>query len=372
MIEKTLKIPLKVVLNGIKIDYAQIYALKIPLTEPFNVANFNQVEYRAVIVELHSKDYVGYGEGATSPDVTGETILSEFENTKFILSALAGKNYDSIEDLITQMNRILYSNTTAKTAIDMAVHDIYCKDLGIHITKLVGGAIKPMLTSYTVSIESLKDSLREVLEFQKLGIKLIKVKVGTDINSDIEKVRLISENLKGEKFFVDANQGYSISDAVRMGKVLEETNALFFEQPLGRENLTALKELRKKISIPIMLDESISSPNSVINAILTEAADLINIKLVKAGGVRNAFKALSVAQAYGIDTMVGCMVESKLGVSAALAVASSLSNVKYNDLDGNITIKRQPFEKGFTFEKGANTAMAGYGMAVDKEMKNWK
>ncbi|MEM3260018.1 MAG: enolase C-terminal domain-like protein, partial [Thermoplasmata archaeon] len=148
--------------------------------------------------------------------------------------------------------------------------------------------------------------------------------------------------------------------------------ALFFEQTMKRHNLANLRTLRRKVGIPIALDESISSPFDVINAILSESADIVNVKLTKSGGIRNAFKTLVTAQAYGIDAMVGCMLESKLGIAASLAVANSLKNIKYNDLDGFTFLSKQPFEDGIVYKNGFNKPVSGDGLAVKKIEKNWK
>ena len=120
-----------------------------------------------------------------------------------------------------------------------------------------------------------------------------------------------------------------------------------------------------------MLDESIFSPGDVIDAVRREAADYVNVKLTKSGGVRNAIKTLITAQAYGIEARVGCMVEGKLGTAAGLFVASSLGNVRFTDLDGYTSMVTQPFEGGLTYKAGINSPVKGVGMAVEKVRANW-
>jgi L-alanine-DL-glutamate epimerase-like enolase superfamily enzyme len=121
--------------------------------------------------------------------------------------------------------------------------------------------------------------------------------------------------------------------------------------------------LREQTGIPIMLDESIVSPRSVIDAIIADAADYVNVKLTKSGGMRQALKTLFTTQAYGIKAMVGCMIESKLGIAASLAVALSSKNVIFYDLDGFQFLKEQPFEAGIEYKNGMNTLTDGKGIA---------
>ena len=128
------------------------------------------------------------------------------------------------------------------------------------------------------------------------------MKVGKDVISDAERIKYIAENLReGVRFFVDANQGYSLRDAIKIAGVLEKYEAIFFEQPMNRSDLNGARELKRKSGIPLMLDESISSPMDVINAIRMEATDMINVKLSKSGGIHQAIKVLTVAQAAGMD-----------------------------------------------------------------------
>ena len=133
---------------------------------------------------------------------------------------------------------------------------------------------------------------------------------------------------------------------------------------MNRLDLNGARELRHKSGLPVMLDESISSPMDVMNAIRMDAADMINVKLSKSGGIHQAIKALTVAQAAGMDAMVGCMLESKLGIAASLVVANSVNNVKFTDLDGFTYLSEQPFKGGLNFENGRDDLLNGEGFAV--------
>jgi L-alanine-DL-glutamate epimerase-like enolase superfamily enzyme len=373
MILKMKKLGFKTKIEDVNLNGATVYHLKIPLRETFTISLGKQDYYEGIIIELYSENYVGYGEGATIEQITGEIPDAIFDNALHILSNTDEKNFDSIESFLDCVNRSMYGNPVAKNAIDIAVHDLTGKIYKIPTVKMFGGSLREMPTSYTIPIDNVENNIKTLREYQRENIKIIKVKVGIDPKLDAERITGIAENLKqGQSFYADANQGYNLNNAIAIGNVLFKNGALFFEQPMERHNLAKLRALRQKVGIPIALDESISSPFDVINAILSESADIVNVKLTKSGGIRNAFKTLVTAQAYGIEAMVGCMLESKLGIAASLAVANSLKNVKYTDLDGFTFLSKQPFEDGIVYKNGFNKPVNNDGLAVKKIEKNWK
>ncbi len=358
-------------IGDIKIQKANVFLLQVPLTEPFKISLGTVYDYAGTILELDTGDETGYGEGSTIQEITGEVPAAVYETVLQVLKRLKGNRYLGIEDLLDDVYLSVYSNPTAKNAIDMAIHDLVSKYIGIHLTNYLGGGLRSIQTSLTIGLGSVEESLKSLEELKRIKTKMVKVKVGKDAELDIKRIRAISEHLDGRPFYADANQGYKLRDATRVAKVLNDTGALFFEQPMEKHNLQELRLLRRQSDIPIMLDESISEPFDVIDSILSESADMVNVKLTKSGGIRKAFKTLVTAQSYGIDAMVGCMVESKLGIAASLSVASSLSNVKYTDLDGFHSITRQPFDGGVNYESGVNTPVKGTGVACTPVRERW-
>lgn len=358
-------------IGDMKIPEAKVFLLQVPLTEPFKISLGTVYDYSGTILEFNTGDETGYGEGSTIQEITGEVPAAVYETVLQILKRLKGNRYLGIEDFLDDVYKSVYSNPSAKNAIDMAIHDLVSKSIGIHLTNFLGGGLKSIPTSLTIGLGSVEENLKSLEEMKKIKTKVVKVKVGKDAELDVKRIRAISEHLEGRSYYVDANQGYKLRDATKIAKVLSDTGALFFEQPMDKHNLRDLHLLRRQSDILIMLDESISEPFDVINAILSESADLINVKLTKSGGIRKAFKTLVTAQSYGIDAMVGCMIESKLGIAASLSVASSLSNVKYTDLDGFHSITRQPFDGGLKYDSGVNTPATGSGLACTPVRERW-
>jgi len=353
-------------LAGIRIDEAIVHQLKIPLQSTFTTSLGSEDFYDAIVVELHSDRIVGYGEGTTDVRITGETSGIMYEAATYLLDRAERRTFESLESFTDSTNRALRWNPAAKCALDVAAHEIIAKEAGVHVARLIGGSLTTRDTSRTIDLGDVKSAISELEGYLKAGAKVIKLKVGGDIGSDIKRVGAVAERLGGVPFWVDANQGYKLRDALALSKVLLDKGALFFEQPLYSGDFDSLRLLRTRGGVPVMLDESIFEPRDVIDAIRKEAADYVNVKLAKSGGIRRSLKTLATAQGYGIEAMVGCMLESKVGIAASLAAVSAATNVRFTDLDGFLYLRQQPFEGGVKLSKGANTLLEGSGLAVKK------
>lgn len=365
--KKEIEFKQKPSLKGREITGATIYRLKIPLNMAFTISLGSTDFYDAVVVELRFSDIIGYGEAETVQQITGETPEVLFDVSAGILASMEGQSFGSVEDVSLFITSFCHGNNAAKSAVDMAFHDALGKMHGISVADLLGGSMRPRITSFTIPIGDVNENLKLLDRYQKAGARIIKVKVGKSATKDAERLTVIAGKLDdGVTFFADANQGYRLTDAVKISEILYRNEALFFEQPMIRNDLVAFRNLRRKAGIPIMLDESISSPKDVLDAVCADAADMVNVKLSKSGGIRNAVKTLVAAQAAGLDAMVGCMLESKLGIAASLAVANAVNNVKYTDLDGFTYLTEQPFDGGVELRTGTDYPVDGAGLAVKR------
>ncbi len=371
MILRTETVRLGARIGDVSVASATVHLLKIPLRHPFVISLGTMPDYMGTIVELESDERTGYGEGSTIPAITGEPFEQVPLAAVRILHALVGRRFDGVEDFGAALDAATADHPTARCAIDIAAHDLVGKARGVHVTELLGGHFEDLATSLTIGLVPVEESLRQLAELQAEKCQTIKVKVGGKVEEDIERVRAVADHLTTERFYVDANQGYSLKDALRLCPILSERGAVFFEQPLRRDALEDLHTLRKSGGVPVMLDETIFSPQDVVEAVRREAADFVNVKLTKSGGIQNAMKTLHAADAYDLKAMVGCMVEGKLGTAAGLCVACSARNVAFTDLDGYTSMVTQPFEDGLTYHDGFNSLVPGPGMAVRKVAANW-
>jgi L-alanine-DL-glutamate epimerase-like enolase superfamily enzyme len=269
-------------------------------------------------------------------------------------SKVIGDDPFQLEELQRKLEGVAAFNYSAKAAIDFAMHDWVGKKLGIPVYKLFG--ITPredIATSYTISISD-PDSMKKQTE-QSPGFYVYKVKVG--VPGDIEMVAAVRDATKA-RIRVDANEGWNVKEAITTIKELEKLDVEFIEQPLHRDDLDGFKLLRSKVDMPIIIDEGVFRSGDIPKYV--GISDGINIKLSKSGGLREAMKMIATARAHKMKVMLGCMVETSVGITAAAQIASL---VDYADLDGNILINDDPY-KGVTVKNGYLQIPDGPGLGV--------
>lgn len=269
-------------------------------------------------------------------------------------SKVIGDDPFQLESISEKLEKISAFNYSAKSAVDMALHDLAGKKLGIPLYKYFGITPRNDLpTSYTISISD-PDSMKKQTE-EAPGYHVYKVKVG--VPGDIEMVAAVRDATKA-RIRVDANEGWTLKDAISRIRELQKLDIEFIEQPLSRDDFEGFRILRSKVDIPIIADEGVFRAGDIPKYV--GFVDGINIKLSKSGGIREAFKMINVARAHKMKVMIGCMVETSVGISAAVQIASL---VDYADLDGNLLISDDPY-KGATVENGFLKIPDGPGLGV--------
>ncbi len=334
--------------------------IQIPLRKPFKIALGTTTNYTGYILKICSSGICGFGEAVPSPRITGDTLGSIESTFKIFKPALIGEEFTKIGNIMNRLNSLITGNTAAKAAVDMALHDLLGRKFRVKVSDLLGGERDRIKTSVTIGIGSVGESVKRAVELTNLGAKILKVKIGLNPDEDIERIREI-RNVTDAKIRVDANQGYSLKQALRVLKAIERYDVEFAEQPINMHRIDDLRVLRENVAIPIMADESIHTKEDVLR--LVGVVDAINIKLMKSGGIREAMQIASIAKAAGMKIMVGCMVETKLGIAAAHNFALGIG-ADYTDLDGYWDLERQPFH-GLEFKNGENIILGDRGFGVE-------
>ena len=313
----------------------QITDLK--LVHPFKIARRAVDEFRQVIsVKIDG------GLGETAParfyGETVETVQVAFD----ILDAGLDADLDAIESVMSELESVLGRNYAAKSAIDMALHDRLGKKLGIPLYQLWGlDPTATPLTTFTIGIDEPEIMQQKVREAD--AYPLLKVKLGTD--RDLELIRALRE-VTDKPIYVDANTAWTPKEAVRMIRELAPYGVELIEQPTQPDDLEGLKFVREHSELPIFADESVKRAADIPS--LVGCVDGVNIKLVKCGGLLEALRIIHIARAHGLQVMIGCMIESSLGITAA---AHLTPLVDYADLDGHLLVANDPY-RGVTLEKG--------------------
>ena len=326
----------------------------MPLTTPFKTALRTVENVEDIVVKITADTgETGFGEAPPTAVITGDTkgsIICAIRD--FIRPAILGMDIENIDEIMERLNACIQKNTSAKACVDMAVYDLYGKRFHAPLYQLLGGYRKKFETDLTISVNPIEEMVADSLSAIKRGYRILKIKVGKEGIKDIARISAIREAVGGDvKIRVDANQGWTAKEAIRIISAMEDKglDIELCEQPVKAHDLDGMRAVTKAVYTPILADESVFSAEDAVEIIRTHAADLINIKLMKTGGIYGALKICSIAETYGVECMIGCMLESKLSVSAAAHLAAAKKIITRADLDGPSLCKTDPFEGGPDF-----------------------
>lgn len=347
----------------------QTGSLSLPLARPFKTAlrTVERVEDVAVRI-LTDTGEVGYGEAPPTAVITGDTAGSiTCAIRDFIRPALLGMDIEDLEGIQKKLHSCLLHNTSAKAAVDMAVYDLWAKRWKAPLWKLLGGAKPSFETDITISVNPIDQMVADSLDAQRRGYRILKIKVGKEGKKDVERIAAIRNALGPDiRIRVDANQGWTPRQSVAIISALEDKDLDIdlVEQPVPAGDLDGLRYVTQRVQTSILADEAVFSPADAVKIITTGAADLINIKLMKTGGIWQALKVCGIAESYGVECMTGCMLESKLAVTAAAHLCCGQSVVTMADLDGPSLCAVDPFEGGPIFDEAMVTMTDAPGLGI--------
>jgi len=309
-----------------KITAIELGMLRVPLKTPFKTAlrTVETVEDVVVLIRTDS-GHTGYGEAPATAVITGDTHGSIIEAIRhFIAPRLIGQEVVNLNRLCTLVQTAMERNTSAKAAVEIALYDLWAQLHGAPLYQMLGGGDPVITTDITIRV-------------------------------DIERVKAIHAAVEGRALLrLDANQGWTAKQAVHAMRTLEDAGVVLelLEQPVKAADISGLKYVTDRVNTPVMADESVFSPSQVMDLIQQRAADIINIKLMKTGGLSNAIRIADIAGIYGVPCMIGCMIESSISVAAAVHLAVAKSDVITKvDLDGPSLGQFDPVSGGVRFNE---------------------
>lgn len=351
----------------LKITDVEIFLFDIPLTSPFRISIGELNAANDLLVRVRTDQGVtGIGEACPFPPITGETQSTNAAAAKTIRDMIIGKDPLAIDDLLRQIGALVHSNPSTVAAFDMAFFDILGQVAGLPLYRLLGGTKNVFETDITTGIDTLENMRNEAKGHADRGFKTLKIKVGLDPDEDYARLEAIRSAV-GPKINIriDANQGWTVPQAIYGLKKMAPLAIQFCEQPVVATDTAGLKAVRAQSPIAIMADEALFGPADAVKLIRAEACDTFNIKLMKAGGMLNSIRIAHIADAANIRCMVGCMLETRLGLTAAAHVVASQANIIYADLDGYADQTIDPVVDGVTVQAGMMTLPEKPGLGCD-------
>ncbi len=335
----------------VKIETAKI---SIPLVTPFKTALRTVDSVNDIVVRITTDDgQRGFGEAPPTAVITGDTqgsILTAIND--FIAPAIIGMEIENLDGIMKNLHSCILKNSSAKAAVDMAVYDLYAKSCKKPLYQVLGGGQKEIETDLTISVNDVEEMVSDSLNAISQGFRILKIKVGKESRKDVERIKSIRQAVGPDILLrIDANQGWSPKEAVRIIRTLEDLgiNMDLVEQPVNAHDFVGMKFVTSQVYTPILADESVFSPEDAVKIIREGAADLINIKLMKTGGIYEALKICAIAESFGMECMIGCMLESKIAVSAAAHLAAGKGIITRADLDGPSLCREDPYTGGPVF-----------------------
>lgn len=325
--------------------------LSIPLRTPFKTALRTIDHIASIVVEVDTDAGVtGIGEAHPTGPITGESHGSvRGAIHEFMLPRLKGKEIANLEDTLNTLDASMVKNTSAKAAVEMAIFDLFGRLYNIPVYRLLGGYRNKVETDLTISVNGPEEMAEDSKIAVARGFKILKLKVGLQPELDIARIRAVRDAVgSGVQLRLDANQGWTARQAIKIMREIEAERFYIdlLEQPVLAHDLAGLKQVTDNIATPVLADEAVFSAVDAEKIIAMHAADYINIKLMKTGGLRGALRICALAEMHNVECFLGCMMESKISVTAAAHLACARSIITRCDLDSPSLCREDPVVGG--------------------------
>jgi L-alanine-DL-glutamate epimerase-like enolase superfamily enzyme len=338
-----------------RIKKLHAYNRCLPITRPYTITRNTFTEANIVFFEVELENGMkGTGSSNTDKNVVGEDANDTLQN---LLSPgvqqLVNKDIREFQSLIHQCRVAFAKFPGTQAAIDIALHDAFCRFIGISVLDFYGRQHEKLRTSVTIGIKNVSETITEAQEYFDRGFRALKVKTGLNLEEDIERIILLREKF-GNYFDirVDANAGYNPEQLRSFINNTKQLNVDLIEQPLlpgGEDELLKLKPEERAL---LAADESLKDARSALTLASSTAYGIFNIKLMKCGGLKGAFEIANIAHQAGISLFWGCNDESIASITAALHAAYACANTRYIDLDGSFDLASDVVRGGFEMRDG--------------------
>lgn len=346
----------------------EIYKFDLPLRGDFSISGSGAGFANNVLVSIRTNDgLIGWGEASPVSRVTGETQKTCIAAARKLRSALHGRDSHDINRCVRALDRTLPGNTTIKSAFDIALHDLAAQRVGLPLWITLGHRRTPPVlhTDATLFIRPLDQIAARTRVLLAEGFRILKIKLGDSSRDDIARVCVVRE-IAGPRVELraDANECWSPAYAQRILPALNELGVIFCEQPLGASARSTQATLARSSPVPLLADESLFTPRDAQRIIREKSFHGFNIKLSKSGGLFHAREIARLAALAKLPCMIGCMNESRLGLSASAHLAAATPAIRHYDLDSFLMQSADFIEGGVTISRGRIVLPSGPGLGA--------
>jgi L-alanine-DL-glutamate epimerase-like enolase superfamily enzyme len=352
------------------ISEVRTYRLSAPMHTPFVTALRTATTVDTLVVEVRDEDgRSGFGEAPEVWRVTGASVAGAEACVRSCLApALRGQDPDDLVARCREVRCAVAGNEAAKAAVDVALHDLAARRLGVPLVRLLGGSGLSVPTDVTLSAGEAGSLAAAARDRVGEGFAVLKLKVGVDAAGDVDRVRAVRDAVGPEpRIRLDANQGWTPREAVRVIRGIEDAglDVELVEQPVPAWDLDGLAWVSERVELPVLADEAVYGVRDLVAVIRRRAADMVNVKLAKCGGLAPARVLLSLAEEHGIGTLVGSMMESPIGVGAAASLAAAYGTTAVSDLDAAWWLAASPVRGGPRYAGATVLLPDAPGLGID-------
>lgn len=357
-----------------KIKKVEVFAARLLLKEPFVISYVHLDDMPTIFVRVETDEgTVGWGEAVPDQNVTGETWESTYHVIKHELAPLIiNEDPFAIDYIHQKFSHKINGVPSAKAALDIAIYDLMGKITGQPVYQLIGGkAHEELQVPRVISIKDPQEMAEDARSFVEAGFRNIKMKVGTNADTDIERIKAVRNAIGNTiQLRVDANQGWNRIEALKVIRETSDCHVDWYEQPVKAHDIRALKEIRSFANHKVMIDEGVHNIYDLVNVIEMRAADMLNIKLMKSGGIYPALALASLAQAADMPCQVGSMVESAIGTMAGAHLAMSKNIIQTNEMVGPLMFIKDVAKVHYNRDVIQFSNNPGLGIDVDEVYVN--
>lgn len=353
-----------------QITKAEVIPIELKLQSPARMASISSdiQSVTAIFVRLETQQgQSAWGCTVAHPELTGfppDEIIQTCLECAEVVKDLHPTN---IEFSLAELERCCKGQRPALCAYDLAFHDLLGLASGLPLYRLLGGFRDRIQTSVTVPILPVKESVDCAEEHARNGFRMLKIKGGLDPDEDVHRVRAVHRALPNIILRLDADGGYTVESAIEVARALDGLLEML-EQPTPADDLVGLLQVTRNSPIPILADQSVTGPDSALYVAANHITNGMSIKVTTCGGIRCASQANTIARAAGMYTMISCLIEPALLVTAGLSLALSSPNVRYGDLDGHLNMTGDPSLPGFVLQDGWLIANEVPGLGGDVQL----